>query len=175
MATIQVQYSLLDKRPQKRLIELAHANNIKVLGYGALAGGFLTETWLGKAEPARSELPNRSLIKYKLVIDEIGGWSKLQELLSVLKDIAQKYQISIPELVVSYMLKYTPVDAIILGVSKNSKNNPLITLDQIELSNEDRQKIVQHSDFILGGDVYDLERDTSGPHAGIMKYNLNKI
>jgi len=175
VATIQVQYSLLDKRPQKQLMKVAQQNNIKVLAYGALAGGFFSFKWLGKKEPEIAELTNRSLIKYKLIIDEIGGWTKFQALLSTLHAIAIKYQISIPELVIVYLLNHTAIDAIIAGVSQNFTHNPLSTLENIVLSSEDCQKITSYSDFILRGDVYDLERELSGPHAGIMKYNLNKL
>ncbi len=36
----QVQYSLLDNRPEKGMVELCQKNNIKLLCYGTVAGGF---------------------------------------------------------------------------------------------------------------------------------------
>ena len=49
---LQVQYSLLDQRPvQSGLVQLCDAQGIKILAYGVLAGGFLTDKWLGKPAP----------------------------------------------------------------------------------------------------------------------------
>ena len=45
---------------------------IKLLCYGSMAGGFLSERWAGKEKPKSFE--NRSLVKYSLIIDEFGGW-----------------------------------------------------------------------------------------------------
>jgi len=63
---------------------------IALLSYGTVGGGFLSEHWLGRPEPSAA-LANRSLIKYKLIIDDFGGWALFQELLTVLADIARKH------------------------------------------------------------------------------------
>jgi len=76
----QVQYSLLDHRPEGGLVEFCRERGIQLLCYGTLAGGFLSRRWLDKPHPAGA-LPNRSLTKYKLMIDEFGGWETFQELL----------------------------------------------------------------------------------------------
>lgn len=47
-----MQYSLLDRRPlQCGLVSLCKEHNIKILAYGVLAGGFLTDAWLGAKAP----------------------------------------------------------------------------------------------------------------------------
>ncbi len=69
----QVQYSVLDRRPEPDLIALCRKTGIKLLSYGAVAGGFLSERWLGQMPP--KTLENRSLIKYRLIIDEFGGFA----------------------------------------------------------------------------------------------------
>lgn len=43
-----------------------------------LAGGFLTDAWLGQPPPRPPALANRSLVKYHLIIEEWGGWGKFQ-------------------------------------------------------------------------------------------------
>ena len=52
-------------------------NGVSFLCYGSVAGGFLSDKWLGVAEPA-TPLENRSLVKYKLIIDDFGGWDLFQ-------------------------------------------------------------------------------------------------
>ena len=49
LATTQVQYSLLDTRPAKSLADLCAAHGMHLLCYGTLAGGFLSERYLGAA------------------------------------------------------------------------------------------------------------------------------
>ena len=52
---VQVQYSLLDQRPlMSGLVPLCLKHGIKILAYGVLAGGFLTDTWLGSPPPDTS-------------------------------------------------------------------------------------------------------------------------
>ena len=60
------------------------AQNIALLCYGTVCGGFLSERWLGKPAPA-PDLANRSLTKYKLIIEDFGGWDLFQELLEALR------------------------------------------------------------------------------------------
>jgi aryl-alcohol dehydrogenase-like predicted oxidoreductase len=71
----QVQYSVLDHRPEQTMVEFCERHGITLLCYGTVAGGFLSERYLDAPEP---DLPyeNRSLIKYGLIIDEFGGWGR---------------------------------------------------------------------------------------------------
>ena len=85
----QVQYSLVDRRPETRMAAFCHDHEITFLAYGTLLGGLLSEKYLGRAEPQRSELNTASLQKYKNMIDAWGGWTLFQELLAVLKDRRQ--------------------------------------------------------------------------------------
>lgn len=43
----QVQYSLLDRRPENGMADFCAQHNIKLLPYGVLAGGFLSDKYLG--------------------------------------------------------------------------------------------------------------------------------
>lgn len=63
--------------------------------YGSVAGGFLSERWLGASEPAQP-LEIRSLVKYELIIDDFDGWDLLQHLLAQLQRIARRHGVSIP-------------------------------------------------------------------------------
>ncbi|MFM7328802.1 MAG: aldo/keto reductase, partial [Bacteroidota bacterium] len=53
LATMQVQYSLLDRRPERGLAPLCAETGMKLLCYGTVAGGFLSERWLGKPDPGQ--------------------------------------------------------------------------------------------------------------------------
>ena len=47
IVSMQVQYSLLDARPENGLVHLCFERGMRLLCYGTLAGGFLSEAWLG--------------------------------------------------------------------------------------------------------------------------------
>jgi aryl-alcohol dehydrogenase-like predicted oxidoreductase len=123
----QVQFSLIDRRPEVQMSQFCQEHDIKLLAYGTLCGGLLSEKYLGQPEPRGGELNTASLRKYKNMIDAWGGWNLFQELLSTLKPIAEKYGVSIPNVAVSYVLDRPAVAGAIigarLGVSKHIEDN----------------------------------------------------
>lgn len=170
----QVQYSVLDQRPEHALADLCRKTGIKLLCYGGVAGGFLSERWLGKKPPENPE--NRSLIKYRLIIEEFGGFALFQDLLRVLQSVGIRHNAGIAETAVRYVLDKPETAAVIVG-SRNSRHLPgLLGLADFHLTSEDRQDIQAVLDRAKGpaGPVYSLERDRKGPHGRIMKYNLNR-
>jgi len=111
----QVQYSLVDRRPEIRMAGFCRDQEISLLTYGTLLGGLLSEKYLGGPEPARSELVTASLRKYKNMIDAWGGWPLFQELLAVLKQIADKHRVSIANIGIRYILDRPAVAGVIVG------------------------------------------------------------
>ncbi|KAF7646131.1 hypothetical protein LDENG_00192590 [Lucifuga dentata] len=112
----QVQYSLIDQRPAARMQEFCLANNIQLLTYGTLAGGLLSERYLGKAEPkSRAELYTASLSKYKDMIDTWGDWSLFQELLATLETVAKGHGCSVATVATRYILDRPAVGGVIVG------------------------------------------------------------
>jgi aryl-alcohol dehydrogenase-like predicted oxidoreductase len=176
LKTLQVQYSLLDHRPENSLIDLCSKYDVHLLCYGTVAGGFLSEQWLGVMEP-EPPFENRSLVKYKLMIAEFGGWELFQALLRVLKSIANKHGVSISNVASAYMLRCKQVAGIILGARTTHHLAENLRAFEIQLDEHDRtaiQKILSQRTGPMG-DVFDLERIKEGPHGSIMKYNLNGI
>jgi len=90
----QVQYSIIDRRPEVKMVQFCMKHNISLLAYGTLCGGLMSERWLGKIQPSTVELGTLSLRKYMNMIDAWGGWNLFQHLLSTLRRIAQKHNVS---------------------------------------------------------------------------------
>ena len=111
----QVQYSCIDRRPEARMASFCREHRITLLAYGTLLGGLLSEKYLGRPEPRRSELVTASLQKYKNMVDAWGGWALFQELLTVLKQIADKHRLSIANVGVRYILDRPAVAGVIIG------------------------------------------------------------
>ena len=82
--------ALLDRRPATTLAPWAAGADVALLCYGTLAGGFLTDRWLGQPDPG-FRFDNRSLVKYRLIIDEFGPWELFQELLAALKAVGDRH------------------------------------------------------------------------------------
>ena len=175
-ATLQVQYSVLDQRPARSLTKSCDQLGTKLLCYGTLAGGFLSDRWLGKAEPV-TQLGNRSLTKYKLIIDDFGGWALFQALLETLRDVADRHNTGISVVASRYVLDMPLVAGVIVGASHAGHLGDALRVGEIRLSADDRNVIaaaIAHGHG-LSGEVYALERDRNGRHGSIMKYNLADV
>ena len=170
--SLQTQVSLFDRRALTTVRELCKQNGVKIYAYGTLLGGFLHEDWLGKAEPRMEELPNRSLVKYKLIIDDACGWAVFQERLGFLKQLADKYQCRIVNIALAALTQNGWIDRPIVGLSPQhySEQNRVLLRD-LRLDSMDLDLLSAWRSS-LTGDVYELERQ--GKHAAIMKRNLNR-
>ena len=83
----QVCFSLLDRRAAGAMTEVCRHHGVALLAYGTLAGGFLSERWLGRPEPPIDESLTWSQMKYRRFIDEAGGWDRFQGLLEVVSGV----------------------------------------------------------------------------------------
>lgn len=123
----QVQFSLIDRRPLVQMVQLCQERNVKLFAYGTLCGGLLSEKYLQVPEPRGPQLNTVSLRKYKNIIDSWGGWNLFQQLLTVLKEIADKHGVSIPNVAVRYVLEQPSVAGVIvgarLGISEHLEEN----------------------------------------------------
>ena len=174
VASAQVQYSLLDRRPAGAFTRWCARRNVQILCYGTLAGGFLTEHWLGRPDPGFA-FENRSLVKYRLIIDDFGSWELFQSLLATLKSIGERHGVALSSVATRWVLDQPQVAAAIVGARYARHLPQTLEVFRLALDDADRAAIAA----ILaqapgpGGPVYGLEGDRSGRHGRIMKYNLN--
>lgn len=171
-ASTQVQYSLLDRRVENGLGEYCLENGIGIIAFGTVAGGFISEKYLGLSEP--NDFATRSNIKYKLIIDDFGGWDLFQELLSLLNHIALKHQTDIASISSAWSLSRPGVKAVIVGARNLDHLKRNLEIPKIYLSESDLESIEQLLAQSTGpsGDVYQLER-YNDRHRGIIHTNNN--
>ncbi|GAB4813776.1 hypothetical protein N2152v2_000822 [Parachlorella kessleri] len=118
----QVQYSLLDRRPGVAMVDFCKERGIQLLTYGTVAGGFLSERYLGM--DAREVVVNTySKSKYGSVIGQAGGWGWLQELLQALSHIATKHGVSIADVATKWVLDQPTVAGVVVG-ARNALHVP---------------------------------------------------
>ena len=168
----QLQYSVLDERPRNHLLDYCREHHIAFLCYGTVAGGFLSDRWLAKPEP--DALVNRSLVKYKLIIDDFGGWALFQELLRALRAVADRHGCDIATVATRVVLDRPNVAAAIVGATNASHLDAHRDVGGLRLDAADLARIDAVTARRQGpiGDSYDLERDRHGRHGRIMKYEL---
>ena len=139
----QVCHSVIDQRAGGAMATLCMEYDIKLLAFGTVAGGFLTDKWLNKPEPVLDDSLTWSQMKYKRFIDEAGGWEKFQELLAVLNNIAKRHDVSIANVASRYMLEQPAVGGVIIGarLGKSEHVQENTKLFQFSLTDEDKASI----------------------------------
>ena len=173
--THQIQYSALDHRAEGGMAEYCMANGIGLFCYGTLAGGFLSDRYLGAPDPSQAP-GNRSLLKYRLIIDEYGGWEPFQALLREVDRIARRHGATVAQVALRCALDRPGVTAAIVGVSKTERVAEIVGAFDLTLDDDEREAIHALGRTAPGprGPVYGLEREKGGRHAAIMKYGLNR-
>ncbi len=173
----QVQYSVLDHRPagDVELQRVCAESAIQLLCYGTMAGGFISDRYLNR--PAPDSDNNRSQTKYRLIIDEYGGWDMFQGMLQTLHQIGKKHGVSSSVIANAYVLQQPHVAAVIVGARNTDHLPQMQAIDKVRLGGEDILAIRRARAFAKGpdGDVYALERDRNGKHGQIMRYDLNNM
>lgn len=171
LVSLQAQYSLLDRRPDRFMAQLSLDTGMGLLAYGVLAGGFLGSRYLGQEPPAAV---NRSLAKYRMIIEETGGWQAYQRLLALLAEIGSRHDVPAELVAARWVLDQPMVSAVILGVGRQSRAAINTRLAGLVLDPRDRQLLKEWTDQNPppAGDMYDLERVENGPHARLIKTDL---
>ena len=148
--TNQICHSVLDRRATTQMKEVCRAYGVKLLAFGTLAGGFLSEKWIGKPEPAQEELKTWSQMKYKRFIDAAGGWVLFQKLLSTLNRVAKRQNASLANIATRLVLENEDVAAVIVGarLSESDHITDNINMLNISLTDEDIQDIKVAQDLL---------------------------
>ena len=171
ITSIQTQYSLFDRRPERRQLAYCREHGIAMFCYGTLSGGFLSEKYLG----CGALVPEtRSQVKYMQVIEDTLGPQGLQELLTLLGRVADGHGVSISNVATRFILQQSGVAAAIVGVRNSRHVADNDRLFSFSLSDDELKDIRALLDRypMLDGDPYTLER-TSPRYRSIIKMKLN--
>ena len=162
----QVQFSLIDRRPEVQMVQFCQEHDIQLLAYGTLCGGLLSDKYLGQPEPTSRDLNTASLRKYKQMIDAWGGWELFQELLVTLQRIGQKHGVNVANLAVRYILDRPAVAGAIIGVrlGMSDQRASNLSIFDFSLDTDDHGQI----EAIIGRshDLYRLIGDCGDEYRG---------
>jgi len=174
LLTHQLQYSVLDLRPERGMAEFCQTNGIHLLCYGTIAGGFLSNKWLGQPSPPQP-YANRSLVKYRLMVEEFGGWEVFQSALRDMDAIAKKHNSNIAAVAARYVLDKPQVAVALVGAKNAVHLDETLDIFRLKLDAEDTANLDSLAHSVPGpeGDCYDIERNKESIHARIMQMNQN--
>ena len=136
----QVSYSLLDQRAAAGLGPYCAATGIGLLAYGTVAGGWLTERWLGQPEPDWERTGTWSMMKYGRFMRVAGGWGALQRVLVAAKRVGDRHGVSIANVATRSILDQPGVAGVIVGarLGERAHVDDTLRLFSFSLSDEDR-------------------------------------
>ena len=124
VAAHQIQFSLLDRRPVRQQLAWCAESGCKLLPYGVLAGGLLSDKYLGATQES-VRLDTYSKQKYASVLGRAagpGGWDWFQRLLKTLRAVGDAHSgASVANVAARWVLDHDAVGAIILG-ARNANN-----------------------------------------------------
>lgn len=141
LLTNQVSFSLMDRRATGDLAEVCDRYGAWILGYGTLCGGFLSDRWVGTADPAVIE--DWSKMKYRRFIEAAGGWDAFQSVLAAAARIARKHGVSVSNVATRWVLEQKRVAGVIIGArlgeAMHAKDN--LRLFSFALDDADRAEL----------------------------------
>ncbi|KAF5674952.1 endoribonuclease l-psp [Fusarium heterosporum] len=165
IATNQVSCSVIDRRVKiGRLNDICLKNDIGLLCYSTLMGGFLSEKWVDQPEPADINKLNWSLRKYLRFIWAAGGWSAYQTVLKALQSVSVKHGVPISAVATRYVLDIPSVKGVIVGSRLTANSSTYIASNlkafTFALDDQDKQTIAQAQECLkdLPGDCGDEYR-----------------
>ncbi len=139
----QVSFSLLDQRAAGGLAPFCVDHGVQLLAYGTLAGGWLTERWIGAPEPDWEQLSTWSLMKYGRFLRIAGGWSALQRVLVAAAAVAERHEVSIANVASRFILDQPSVAAVVIGARLGEREHidDTLRLFALALTDADRSEI----------------------------------
>jgi aryl-alcohol dehydrogenase-like predicted oxidoreductase/enamine deaminase RidA (YjgF/YER057c/UK114 family) len=161
ITTNQLSFSLLDRRAAGAMSAFCATSGVRLLAYGTLGGGFLTDRWVGKPEPTQGDIPDWSKSKYRRFIAAIGGWAAVQAILGAAAAIARKHGVSVANVATRWVLEQPAVAAVIVGarLGEREHRDDNLKLFAFALDAEDHARLdaaFAHTTMVPGdcGDEY---------------------
>lgn len=146
VVSLQPQYSLLKRDIEEDIIDYVTKNNFGVLSYGTLYGGILTGKY-NKIPSLKDEKDNRDIF-YSLFSDA-DNWGYVQELLSLIKKIAAKYEKTPAQVAINWSINRPGITAALVGAKNEKQLSQNAAAADWELEETDMTVLTEKSASVL--------------------------
>lgn len=131
---LQEKYSLLDRRPEKKLLEICHERGIVLQAYSPLEQGILTERFRRNKEPLYEKRLTGKIWEKK------ENRARLLALLDSWEDLYQKYQCGVEQLAIAWLLRQGEIN-VLCGARKPDHLESNIRGAELDLLPDDINRI----------------------------------
>jgi enamine deaminase RidA (YjgF/YER057c/UK114 family) len=123
--------------------DVCRARGVRLLAYGTLAGGWLSDRWLGKSEPDWERGGTWSQMKYGRFMRTAGGWDVLQGVLRAADSVARRHGVSIANVASRYVLEQPAVAGVIIGARPGEREHveDNLRVFSFTLTSRDREEL----------------------------------
>jgi aryl-alcohol dehydrogenase-like predicted oxidoreductase len=177
IASNQVQFSVVDSRPLRKMVPYCEAHGVKLLTYGSLMGGLLSDAWLGRPAPSsRADVATPSLAKYYQMTQSFGSWQLFQEMLRTLRGIADRHSTggaapgaapyTIANVAVAWVLAQPAVGGVIVGLRAGLSEHADDNLRALEIKLSERDLAEVAAVQAKGADLFAAIGDCGDEYRG---------
>jgi enamine deaminase RidA (YjgF/YER057c/UK114 family) len=116
---------------------------VRLLAYGTIAGGWLSERWRGHPEPDWERTGTWSQMKYGRFIRAAGGWERYQAVLTAAARVATRHGVSVANVASRWVLEQPAVGAVIVGARLGERQHidDTVRVFSFALTDEDKREI----------------------------------
>ena len=111
----QIQYSIIDRRPEVKMIPFCQKHNICLFAYGSLCGGLMSDRYFKREKPTAASIGYIKFAKIPPNNREMGRMGSVSRTTVEFEEIAQKYKVSIANLATRFILDSPAVAGVIIG------------------------------------------------------------
>ena len=140
--TNQVCFSLLDRRAAGEMSAFCLEHGVRLLAYGTLAGGLMSDHWLGRREPQDGTIADWSKMKHLRFVNAIGGWKALQSILAALHQVARRHGASVSNVATRWVLDHPAVAAVIVGARLGEREHRAENLNLFSFALDDADRAI---------------------------------
>src|SRR5262249_51975275 len=139
----QVCFSLLDRRAAGALSDVCRRRGVRLLAYGTLAGGWLSDRWLGRPEPDWERTGTWSQMKYGRFLRVAGGGGALQRVLRAADAGARRHRGSVAHVAPRLVLRQPAAAGGIIGARPGGRGHveDNLRVFSFSLTGEDRKEL----------------------------------
>src|SRR5262249_36420490 len=132
--SLQMYYSIAGRDLEREVVPLAKDQELAILPWSPLAGGFLSRKYTRNAAP--TEGARRVAFDFPPVDKE-----KAYDIIDVMKEIGDARKVSVAQIALSWLLHQKHVTSVIIGAKNEQQLTDNLAATTVELSSDDLKKL----------------------------------